>query len=133
MLGKNNEEAKGLFTGLRRQVSFKVVSEKTTMNEIRLGIARDLKLRIGGQLRQGRLAIHSIKKLDGEDECWACHWFLTDLSPQDARTFGDDPLDALLNCVRFISSVIDNEMKHGNAIWWKQEDDKAGLECLLPL
>ena len=103
------------------------------MNEVRLEFVRHLNFRIGGKLREGKLVIHRIKRMEGDSECWACHWFLTDFSPEDAKTYGDDPLDALLNCVRFISSLIDTEKKRGNAIWWKQEDDRAGLECLLPL
>src|SRR5205809_3708869 len=96
------------------------------MSIIPLKIERSLNFRIDGKTAQGFLKVGDLRKKESESnlaECWACSWSLSEIHPETAEVCGEDPLDALLNCLRLIRTLIENHKSIGYEVWWLAEGD----------
>jgi hypothetical protein len=98
-------------------------------NRISCRLQREVNLSSGGEQSKILLTIHGIVRVQEPPgkACWACLWSLGKIHPRVGRIYGEDPLAALLNCVRFLIMVLKNEESLGHRIWWLQEGDCGGL------
>jgi hypothetical protein len=97
------------------------------MTNLELKLCRELTFRIRGKVSKGSLQIHRISKIENKDR-WACYWSLAYVHPEIGRIFGEDPIDALFQCLDFIGNLIRGSEKDGLGIWWQYEGDHCGLQ-----
>lgn len=93
-------------------------------NTIKLGLERDLNFRADAKIFSGTLKIDRIELTSTGR--WSCHWSCEYLC-DDGHVFGDDPLDALVCCLRLISGLIVDAPKTGLTVWWKEIGDNGRL------
>ena len=94
-------------------------------------ITRDLHIDFAGRETRGRLVIGKLRRKRKRGEltaCWSWSWSLSELHPQEGDVCGEDPLNALQNCLRLIRLLIQNHKELGYEIWWLQKGDEGGLE-----
>ena len=93
---------------------------------IELNFQRELTFCIRGETKKGLLQIFKVRPVEGRDR-WECHWSLAYVHPEVGRIFGDDPLDAIFQCLDFIGNLITGSQKNGLRVWWQYEGDSCGL------
>ena len=103
------------------------------MKELEFKIERQLSFRVRGQLKSGKLCIGGLQKdsRSERDSPWICFWSLSEIHPETGNIYGEDPLDALLNCVRFLINLIEKHKSNGIEVWWNREGDLARLTPVL--
>ncbi|SRR6266550_3978332 len=87
---------------------------------------RELQFMIRGERKTGTLFVGDLR-YDSERRRWGCHWSLSFVHPEIGRLFGDDPLDAFVTTLDFVSSLIRGSEQDGLVVWWRYEGDHAGL------
>ena len=99
---------------------------KMTIDLNKLEFRRELRYRIHGEYVTGELFVGDIvPRSDGK---WLCHWSLSFVHPEIGVQFGDDPLDALYECLFFVGRLIHGSELDGLQIWWRIEGDHAGFD-----
>ena len=94
-------------------------------------ITRVLQFEIRGKYSTGKLYIGGLRRdSEEEDGFWACDWSLDEIHPKVGKINGIDGLDALLNCVLFVTNLIQRHASIGYEIWWHEKGDMAGLSLL---
>jgi hypothetical protein len=86
---------------------------------------RSLNIVVEGETHSTTLYIVKLEQIsDGQ---WACYWTMEFVQPQEARIYGDDPLQALYRCINFIEDLIKGLNKIGKTIWWTYDGDCGGF------
>jgi hypothetical protein len=101
------------------------------MHDQSIVISRDLHMTVAGRKTRGKLLIGNLRKKDKTADlaaCWCCSWSLTQVHPDKADVCGEDPLDALQNCLRLVRSLIQNHKDLGYDVWWLEKGDEGGLD-----
>jgi hypothetical protein len=93
-------------------------------------LERTLHFQFGDSETTGVLFIGDIRWIEEKNK-WACHWSLSHVHPEIGKTYGSDPLDALVKAIDFLSILIRGSEADGLVVWWEQRNDHAGL--LFPL
>lgn len=98
-----------------------------------LEIKREVKFRIHGKVKRGKLIIGVPRKVQANEKpnAWACSWMLSETDPTPRDIYGEDALSALLNCLVFLNAHIQNYADSGIEIWWLDKGDNAGLKTLV--
>lgn len=90
-----------------------------------LTLKRELDIEFEGESRKVELFVGNvIARGDGR---WVCHWSLGLVHPDVGKQFGDDPLDAIYQCLRFIEELIKGFEKDGLRARWRFEGDHCGF------
>lgn len=88
-------------------------------------LSRELTFEINGEQKKGVLRIDGVEQLT--ETKWACYWSLSYINPERAKIYGADALDALTNCLNFITDLIRGSEEDGLKIWWHCEGDHGGM------
>jgi hypothetical protein len=94
-------------------------------------VERQLKYIEAGQEMSVNLQIEGpehIASAEGMAERWYCRWSLTPLHPTGGRSYGEDPLQAITNCIAFLRHLFANYDRRGLSIYWLQKGDLGGFE-----
>ena len=105
------------------EVGFKAMSELT------VSFRRDLKFRLRGEIEEGQLFIGDVRKQ--EDGQWVCYWSLSFVHPELGKHYGNDALDSMYKCIRFVGGLIRGSEEDGLQVWWRFEGDHAGFDVPL--
>ena len=62
-----------------------------------------------------------------ERETWACHWSIHQIHPEEAKLYGEDPLQALDLTLHFLANLIRGSIEDGIDMWWLNEGDQCGF------
>jgi hypothetical protein len=92
-----------------------------------LAFERELEFLIGGEWKKGRIYVGELVK--ATPTRWACHWSISYICPEKGRIYGDDPLDALFGCLRFVGRLIRGSEEDGLVVKWRLDGDHAGFEA----
>lgn len=87
---------------------------------------REVSFRIRGEEERGELFVGELE--ERPDGTWLCHWSLTHVHPERGAQVGDDPLDAIYQCLRFVEELIKGSEQDGLIIWWRFRGDHAGFD-----
>ena len=81
-----------------------------------LPVRRKLHFSFRGKHRTGFVTIGSIfQKSNG---VWACRCRIAVILHRAANTYGEDPLQALTLCLKFVRDLIRGSEEDGWEIWW---------------
>jgi hypothetical protein len=58
---------------------------------------------------------------------WACHWSIHAIHSEQAKMYGDDPIQALDQTIKFITDFIRRSIEDGIQMWWQYEGDICGF------
>jgi hypothetical protein len=58
---------------------------------------------------------------------WQCDWSLEVLHPERGWIYGEDPLDAFMQCAHFIGGLLQGFDEDGCHVWWRWKGDGGGL------
>ena len=100
------------------------------MNETSFKIEREVHVRMNGRQSTEKFSIGGLRKKDKEGklaECWVCSCSFPLLFSQPANICGEDPLNAFMNCIRFLRGLIQNHKTLGYEISWIEKGDDGGL------
>jgi len=102
----------------------------TRKDNLDFTLKRRLRFRINGKIRAGELVIGNLRKVTtrAKADAWACSWSLSETDPKPRDIYGEDALSALVNCLVFVNSYVQNEAETGIEIWWIEKGDNAGLK-----
>ena len=95
-----------------------------------LRLERVLHFQLSDQETTGTLFVGDIRWQE-EKKKWVCHWSLSNVHPEIGQIYGDDPLDALIKTLDFLSVLIRGSENDGLIVWWQNRNDHAGI--LFPL
>jgi hypothetical protein len=84
-----------------------------------------LTFEIEGKNQKGELFVGKLVQRD--DGRWICHWSLSVVHPELGQQFGDDPLDALYQCLRFVEELIKGCEEDGLKVHWRFQGDHCGF------
>jgi hypothetical protein len=87
---------------------------------------RELHFDKGSETKTGIVRISGIRQIDNTS---ACEFHIPYLLKQKQRSiYGEDSLQAIMLCLRFVRSVIDTaEQVDGMSIWWTEPGDHGGF------
>jgi hypothetical protein len=99
------------------------------MESFNFTLEREVSIEIRGRRSTGKLRVGGIEKTDSADPdgFWVCYWSLDEIHPSVGKIYGVDALDALLNCIQFLRTLIERHKEAGYRVWWNAEGDDAGL------
>jgi len=103
-------------------------------NNLELNIDRPLHFVINGRRSLGKITLGTLRKKPQKGdlgECWGCLCSISHISPKPREVCGEDPLDALLNCARFLKGLIVGHKDLGYKVYWLSEGDDGGLDQIL--
>lgn len=90
-------------------------------------LERTIRVRRGvGPETAGPLTVGPIRWLP-ERRRWACYWSIHVIHPEEARLYGDDPMQALDRTLEFIGNLIRGSIEDGFEMWWRFEGDACGF------
>jgi hypothetical protein len=100
-----------------------------TMDNFEFTLRRRLRFRIKDKVAAGDLVIGNLRKVRtrGKADAWACSWSLSETDPKPRDIYGEDALGAVVNCLVFLNSYVQNKAEAGIEIWWIEKGDNAGL------
>jgi len=61
---------------------------------------------------------------------YTCHFEFENIPfihPAKGHINGDDAIQALMLCLHFLASLIEDAANHGHVIWWTEEGDFGGF------
>jgi hypothetical protein len=91
---------------------------------------RKLNVRIRGRDVHGEITISPPKLKPGTKAyapAWVCLCTVTPIDKSPSEICGEDPLDAVLNCIRFIARLIEKHKPLGYRVWWLHNGDDGGF------
>jgi hypothetical protein len=94
-------------------------------------VERRLKYIEGGEEMIANLQItgpENLTSAEGMAERWHCRWSLTPVHPTGGRCYGEDPLQAITNCLAFLRLLFADYNRKGLSIFWFKEGDLGGFE-----
>lgn len=80
----------------------------------------------GGLTTEGDVTIWSLR-FDESKAMWACQWSMDIVHPNRANVLGEDPMDAVSLCLRFLGTLIRGHENDGWRIHWLVEGDHGGF------
>jgi hypothetical protein len=92
--------------------------------EIDFRFERVLQFESEGRQFTGVVRIGGISEVDG---AFACRFSISVLDNKEREIYGEDPLHALILCLRHISRLIDMVVADGMKIWWLAPGDCGGF------
>jgi hypothetical protein len=85
--------------------------------------------RSGQKTKTSIVSIGGIERMPGGHD--ACYFKVPLHSRKRKKIYGEDPMQALLLCLRHVRELIQTEMEHRNVdIWWVKKGDGGGFELL---
>jgi hypothetical protein len=90
-------------------------------------LERIIHVRRGERESSGPLTIGPIRWLP-ERQSWACFWSIHGIHPEEAKLYGEDPIQALDITLAFLSNLIHGSIEDGYQMWWLDEGDACGLK-----
>ena len=99
--------------------------ELTLMEQV-FDFRRKLIFHIEGEEKEGELFVGDVKARP--DGTWLCHWSMSYVHPEIGMQVGDDPLDAIYHCIRFIEKLIRGSEEDGLQIRWRFAGDHGGFD-----
>lgn len=103
---------------------------KRDTSETAFELVRDVHIRVRGRHRRGKLVIGAPKRKPHNGKLaptWACSYAITGIDDVGTEICGEDPLDALVNCLRFVRKLIEKHKSIGYEVWWLEEGDNGCL------
>src|SRR4051794_9093714 len=91
---------------------------------IPLQIVRQINFQKSEHSFSGELRLDRLEQI-GERK-WACYWSC-DYMCENGRIYGEDSLQALMNCLSFIADLFRDARGNGLSIWWKSPSDGSGF------
>ena len=82
--------------------------------------------RADGSEVNGKLVIGDLEWNEKRSK-WACRWSIEPIHPECGEIYGEDPLDAFIRALDFLSILIRGSEDDGLKIWWKLPDDHVGI------
>jgi hypothetical protein len=102
-------------------------SEKEIENPLaKFELRRTLTFRIRDRLEKGDVYVGNIA-FRADKGKWVCHWSIAFIHPEVFYIFGNDPLDALISTLDFLTSLIRGSERDGLVVWWRSEGDHGGF------
>ena len=100
------------------------------MDNVGFTLKRRLRFRIRDKITAGELVISNLRKVTtrAKADAWACSWSLSETDAKPRDIYGEDALSALVNCLVFLNSYVQNQAEAGVEIWWIEKGDNAGLK-----
>jgi hypothetical protein len=89
-------------------------------------LERTIHVRRAGPATSGPLTVGPIRWLS-ERGTWACYWSIHVIHSEEARLYGDDPIQALDRTLEFITNLIHGSIEDGFTMWWQSEGDGCGF------
>ena len=103
----------------------------TSTPDIVLNFRRELSFRTVADTRKGEVHIERISFI-ADRRCWACYWSISFIRPRsDQPIYGEDPLQALILTLSFITSLLRSPGTPDLQIWWLTEGDNGGFPVQL--
>lgn len=99
----------------------------TTEQSTTTPFRRRIRRRLQGKLRSEELVIELPERLEGGPglaTVWRCQWSLSKTSPSRQPVYGEDALDALINCLVFLKTTL---LEDGSNASWLEPGDEIGL------
>lgn len=93
---------------------------------IEFRLERNINVRWHGVESPGPLTVGPIRWLP-ERGSWACYWSIHQIHPEEAKLYGDDPIQALERTLRFVANLIRGSIEDGIDMWWQNEGDECGF------
>jgi hypothetical protein len=103
-----------------------VMPSDDTPRSLDFRLERTIRVRRGGPETSGPLTIGPIRWLP-ERKSWACYWSIHVIHPEEARIYGDDPLQALERTLGFFANFINGSIEDGFEMWWQDKGDACGF------
>lgn len=98
------------------------------MTEIPLLLEREVTFQFGDTREKGKITLGGLERVS--DRLWGCWYSISHISPERNRIYGEDPMDALANCIGFLSGLIQGSEDDGLKVWWQYAGDHCGLNLL---
>ena len=89
-------------------------------------LERTIRVRHNGVESSGPLTVGPVLWLP-ELGCWACSWSVHVIHPEEARIYGEDPIQALDRTLWFLMKFIHGHIEEGFSMWWQHEGDACGF------
>src|SRR5579859_5901107 len=55
--------------------------------------------------------------------CWYCFFELSEICPIPGKVYGEDSIDAFINALKQIHTLIQKHRELGYEVWWETEGD----------
>ena len=89
-------------------------------------LRRTLNLSEHGGVRAIILCIHAPRRASA-GQAWASECSIEGVLPNPRRIYGEDPLDAFLNCVSFCRETLRGFNSENHLVWWLEKGDEGGI------
>ena len=89
-----------------------------------LNLTRELFVEANGKTLETKVVIQSLE-IRSENK-WLCNWSIPYLCERGAA-FGSDPIEALITCLKIISTFLQKSQADGIRVHWKVRGDNAGF------